>query len=82
MGLLGMLSFGGPVLAKTSSPEKAQIVYPPCETQELVGFSVEGREKVIVSIAQFRRRKTMPHSFVRWQSCSRRTLSTEVTFGW
>lgn len=35
-------------------PRAAQTVYPPCETQELVGFPLEGREKLLVSVAQFR----------------------------
>ncbi|THH09846.1 hypothetical protein EW145_g1732 [Phellinidium pouzarii] len=30
-------------------PTSAQIVYPPCETQELVGFPLEGREKLIIN---------------------------------
>lgn len=57
-GVLGMISLSGAgsseIGEKTVPPEKAQIVYPPCETQELVGFPLEGRAKVIVSIAQFR----------------------------
>lgn len=35
-------------------PKSALLAYPPCETDELTGFSLEGREKVIVSVAQFR----------------------------
>ncbi|EJC98471.1 glycosyltransferase family 4 protein [Fomitiporia mediterranea MF3/22] len=38
-------------------PRSAHIVYPPCETQELVDFPLEGRRKVIVSVAQFRPEK-------------------------
>jgi alpha-1,2-mannosyltransferase len=32
----------------------AQIVYPPCNTREVVKFPLEGRKRVILSIAQFR----------------------------
>ncbi|KAH8114787.1 glycosyltransferase family 4 protein [Phellopilus nigrolimitatus] len=35
----------------------AQTVYPPCETDELVAFPLEGREKVLLSVAQFRPEK-------------------------
>ncbi|KAL5501840.1 ALG11 [Sanghuangporus vaninii] len=38
-------------------PSSAKIVYPPCETQELVDFPLEGREKLILSVAQFRPEK-------------------------
>jgi len=38
-------------------PKTAKIVYPPCETQDLTNFSLENRERVIVSIAQFRPEK-------------------------
>lgn len=34
--------------------KSAGIVYPPCETDELTGFPLEGRERVILSVAQFR----------------------------
>lgn len=59
-GVLGMVPFSGigmgtrGVERESMPPERAQIVYPPCETQELVGFPLEGRERVIISIAQFR----------------------------
>lgn len=36
------------------APKSAGIVYPPCETDELTGFPLEGRERVILSLAQFR----------------------------
>ena len=32
----------------------SRIVYPPCDTREMAKFSLEGRERVILSIAQFR----------------------------
>ena len=58
MGVLGMLAIArtnpNTQMMKTEALKEAQIVYPPCETQELIGFPLDGREKVIVSIAQFR----------------------------
>jgi alpha-1,2-mannosyltransferase len=36
------------------SPKTAQIVYPPCETGELKYFPLSNRERVILSVAQFR----------------------------
>ncbi|KAK7060342.1 hypothetical protein VNI00_001107 [Paramarasmius palmivorus] len=39
---------------------KAQIVYPPCDTREMAKFPLEGRERVIVSVAQFRPEKDHP----------------------
>ena len=37
-----------------NAPKTTTIVYPPCETEELTGFPLEGRERVILSVAQFR----------------------------
>jgi alpha-1,2-mannosyltransferase len=42
------------VLEPRTSPEDAKIVYPPCDTREMAKFSLEGRERIILSIAQFR----------------------------
>lgn len=39
---------------KHEPPRNAKIVYPPCETGELVNFSPANRERVILSVAQFR----------------------------
>ncbi len=36
------------------SPRSARIVYPPCDTRKMVQFPLEGRERVILSVAQFR----------------------------
>lgn len=55
ISLLGRLSSSS--VASTAEhvpPRSAKTVYPPCETQELIGFSLEGRNKIIVSVAQFR----------------------------
>lgn len=35
-------------------PQNAQIVYPPCDTREMAKFPLEGRERAILSVAQFR----------------------------
>lgn len=35
----------------------AQIVYPPCDTREMAQFALEGRDRIIMSIAQFRPEK-------------------------
>ncbi|KAI5123105.1 hypothetical protein M0805_001461 [Coniferiporia weirii] len=59
----GFLALLSPILLLTSvsdghiPPKSAQIVYPPCETQELTGFALEGRKKIILSVAQFRPEK-------------------------
>ncbi|KAG5654304.1 hypothetical protein H0H81_004723 [Sphagnurus paluster] len=37
--------------------ESAEIVYPPCDTHEVATFPLEGRERVILSVAQFRPEK-------------------------
>jgi len=41
----------------SSPPNGTNIVYPPCETRKMVQFSLEGRERVILSVAQFRPEK-------------------------
>lgn len=48
---VSFLSLFGPQI---SAPISATIVYPPCETQELVDFELKGREDIILSVAQFR----------------------------
>lgn len=35
----------------------AEIVYPPCDTRELAELPLEGRGRIIVSLAQFRPEK-------------------------
>lgn len=30
------------------------IVYPPCDTREMAKFSLQDRERIILSVAQFR----------------------------
>ncbi|KAF6755846.1 mannosyltransferase [Ephemerocybe angulata] len=40
-----------------SAPKSATIVYPPCDTKELSLFGLEKRERVILSLAQFRPEK-------------------------
>ena len=35
-------------------PQSAKIVYPPCDTREMVKFSLTNRERIILSVAQFR----------------------------
>lgn len=32
----------------------ASVVYPPCDAHEMAQFPLEGRERVILSLAQFR----------------------------
>jgi len=51
---VSLLNLFGP---RSSAPKSATIVYPPCETQELVGFDLKGRENIILSVAQFRPEK-------------------------
>ncbi|ESK97445.1 asparagine-linked glycosylation alpha-mannosyltransferase-like protein [Moniliophthora roreri MCA 2997] len=38
----------------------ARIVYPPCDTREMATIPLEGRERVIISVAQFRPEKDHP----------------------
>lgn len=40
--------------ARHRPPKEARVVYPPCDTREMAKFPLEGRERVIVSVAQFR----------------------------
>ena len=36
------------------SSKQSKIVYPPCETTDVVTFPIEGRERIVLSVAQFR----------------------------
>jgi len=42
---------------KSVTPDEAKIVYPPCDTRAMTDFSLQGREHIILSIAQFRPEK-------------------------
>ena len=41
-------------LVPQKGPQTAKIVYPPCDTREMVKFSLSNRERVVLSVAQFR----------------------------
>ncbi|ORY41697.1 UDP-Glycosyltransferase/glycogen phosphorylase [Rhizoclosmatium globosum] len=38
-------------------PDRTSVLYPPCDTNSLASFGLEGRQNVIVSVAQFRPEK-------------------------
>ncbi|KAI8620903.1 hypothetical protein BC830DRAFT_1058790 [Chytriomyces sp. MP71] len=38
-------------------PNRTRVLYPPCDTKSLIGYGVHDRERVIVSVAQFRPEK-------------------------
>ena len=42
---------------RSDCPKAAQIVYPSCDTRQMAVFQLEGRQRVILSIAQFRPEK-------------------------
>ncbi|KAI9566213.1 glycosyltransferase family 4 protein [Boletus coccyginus] len=47
---------------------KPVTVYPPCDTRELAEFPLQGREQIILSVAQFRPEKNLPaqlHAFAQ-----------------
>ncbi|KAH9831328.1 mannosyltransferase [Rhodofomes roseus] len=45
------------LLRPSQTPKSARIVCPPCDTREMAKFPLEGRERVILSVAQFRPEK-------------------------
>ncbi|KAG8214910.1 mannosyltransferase, partial [Butyriboletus roseoflavus] len=47
---------------------KPVTVYPPCDTREMTRFSLQGRERIILSVAQFRPEKNLSmqlHAFAQ-----------------
>ncbi|KAE9411360.1 mannosyltransferase [Gymnopus androsaceus JB14] len=46
--------------SKYGSATSAQIVYPPCDTREMSRYPLTGRDRVILSLAQFRPEKDHP----------------------
>ncbi|KAI0698166.1 mannosyltransferase [Cytidiella melzeri] len=42
---------------RPNPPRASRIVYPPCDTREMINFSLGHRERIILSIAQFRPEK-------------------------
>ncbi|EGN97922.1 glycosyltransferase family 4 protein [Serpula lacrymans var. lacrymans S7.3] len=45
------------LLAPSRAPRSAKVVYPACDTREMAKFGLGGRERVVLSIAQFRPEK-------------------------
>ncbi|KAH7928759.1 glycosyltransferase family 4 protein [Leucogyrophana mollusca] len=45
------------ITAGSPSPKSARVVHPSCDTREMSRFALEGRERVILSVAQFRPEK-------------------------
>ena len=41
-------------LGNKTGKTKPVTVYPPCDTREMVKFPLQGREQIILSVAQFR----------------------------
>ena len=59
-GFLNILTYLPPLVflrPPKATRKPAKIVYPPCDTRELAGLPLEGRGRVIVSLAQFRPEK-------------------------
>ncbi|KAH7885011.1 mannosyltransferase [Phlebopus sp. FC_14] len=52
----------GPGLGGEATPADVhpKIVYPPCDTRAMAEFPLEGREKMLLSVAQFRPEKNLP----------------------
>ncbi|CDO72210.1 hypothetical protein BN946_scf184970.g62 [Trametes cinnabarina] len=48
------------LLSNRQSPREAKIVYPSCDTRQMAMSPLEGRERIILSIAQFRPEKDHP----------------------
>lgn len=42
------------LLGKAGSIDGAKVVYPPCDTESLATSALDGRERMILSVAQFR----------------------------
>ncbi|PPR02779.1 hypothetical protein CVT26_009431 [Gymnopilus dilepis] len=49
--------FAVKLLTPQNAPKSARIVYPPCDTREMAKFPLTPRERVILSVAQFRPEK-------------------------
>ncbi|KAG1727063.1 glycosyltransferase family 4 protein [Suillus paluster] len=52
-----ILRFFTAAFKEPSNPREAKIVYPPCDTREMAQFPLDARERIILSIAQFRPEK-------------------------
>lgn len=48
------LSGPGSRIGNRTDKVKPVTVYPPCDTREMARFSLQGRERIILSVAQFR----------------------------
>ena len=59
--------------APRTTPRQSTIVYPPCDTREMSTFALEGRERIVLSISQFR---CAPCIYATKQMCSS-VLSTD-----
>ncbi|KAF8123271.1 UDP-Glycosyltransferase/glycogen phosphorylase [Boletus edulis] len=58
----------GSVRGNKADKVKPVTVYPPCDTREMAKFSLQDRERIILSVAQFRPEKNLPaqlHAFAQ-----------------
>lgn len=53
---------------RSASPKEAQIVYPSCDTRQMAALPLAPRERVILSIAQFRPEKDHPAQLRAFQA--------------
>ena len=59
-GFLDILTYLPPLVflrPSLATLKPAEIVYPPCDTRELVKLPLEGRGRIIIGLAQFRPEK-------------------------
>ena len=59
-GFLNILTYLPPLVflrPSLAALKPAEIVYPPCDTRELAELPLEGKARIIVSLAQFRPEK-------------------------
>ncbi|KAI0036259.1 mannosyltransferase [Vararia minispora EC-137] len=55
--IIASLSLPTPASHPHKMPKEALRIYPPCDTRSMASFPLEGRERIILSIAQFRPEK-------------------------
>ena len=53
--LAALLTMDEVAMAREMKPKlKCEVVYPPCDTEALVGSKLQGRKREMISLAQFR----------------------------
>ncbi|KAJ2726329.1 asparagine-linked glycosylation protein [Coemansia sp. Benny D115] len=72
----------GHIVSLFDKPKMTRVVYPPCDTEKLAGFALDGRQPVIMSLAQFRPEKNHAAQIEAFADLLERRPELRAPTGW